>query len=334
MNLESPGSLKQIAKQISTDIDAYCVKRYDDGPRSHLGASQIGKNCSKYLWFVFRWIKHTTHNGRQYRLFQRGHHEEPNFVAALEGIGCTVKMFDKVLLYHPESDCYFYGNMETDNVDGHVEEVDGIMLHELEAEKRGVALDKGKRQIRISACQGHFGGSTDGQALLPKHYGIDGWVLTEYKTQGLGKKYKNFIELVEKGVVAKKPEHFAQMSIYGFKLGLQYAIYMAVNKNDDDLHIEVVKLDWNLGQALEKKAEMIIFSQTPPAGISMSPAYFECAYCDMKSVCHLSAPADVNCRSCYHAKPVENAEWYCGHWQGNIPKEHIKDACGEWVSII
>ena len=106
MNLESPGSLKQIAKQISTDIDAYCVKRYDDGPRSHLGASQIGKNCSKYLWFVFRWIKHTTHNGRQYRLFQRGHHEEPNFVAALEGIGCTVKMFDKVLLYHPESDCY------------------------------------------------------------------------------------------------------------------------------------------------------------------------------------------------------------------------------------
>jgi putative membrane protein len=44
------------------------------------------------------------------RLLNRGHFEEPRSLSYLEWIGCKVKMFDKVLLYHPESECYFYGN--------------------------------------------------------------------------------------------------------------------------------------------------------------------------------------------------------------------------------
>lgn len=336
INLDSPGALPALARKIKADIDAYCVQKWNEGPRSHLGASVIGHDCCKNLWFSFRWIHHTVHSGQQYRLFQRGHFEEPRFVDYLEGIGCTVKMFDKVLLYHPESDSYFYGNMETDNTDGHVVEVDGIPTHELEAEKRGVSLDKGKRQIRISACQGHFGGSIDGMCTLPTSYGIEQDVifLDEFKTQGLGKKFKNFIELVAKGMKSKKAQHFAQMSIYGYKLGIQYGIYMAVNKNDDDLHIEVVKLDWALGEALERKANMIIFSQTPPSGISASPAFFSCVHCDHLQQCFHGGKVDVNCRSCRNAFPIDNAEWKCEHWDAIIPKDAIPNACDMWVSII
>lgn len=336
INLESPGALPALARQIKADIDAYCVKKYDEGERSHLGASLIGADCCKSLWFSFRWVHHTTHDGRQYRLFQRGHLEEPRFVDYLEGIGCTVKSFSKVLLFHPESDSYFYGNIEEDNTDGHVVEVEGIPTHEQEALKRGVFMDKGKRQIRISGCQGHFGGSTDGLVKLPLHYGIEQDVifLAEMKTQGVGKKGKNFEELVAKGMKSKKAQHYAQMCMYGFKLKLQYGIYLSVNKNDDELHIEVVKLDWTLGEALERKAGMIIFSQTPPSGISASPAFFSCVYCDHLQVCFHGQPADVNCRSCKNAVPIEDAEWKCEHWNAVIPKDAIPNACSMWVSII
>jgi len=332
LNLESPGALPALARKIKSDINDYCVRKWDDGPRSHLGASVIGHECSYYLALCFRWAAHKTHDGRQYRLFQRGHFEEARFNDYLTGIGCTLKSFSKVLLYHPESDNYFYGNIEEDNYDGRVEEVEGIPFHELEAEKRGILLDKGKRQIRISACHGHFGGSTDGQAILPKHYNIPEWVLVEEKTQGLGKKYKNFIDLVAKGMKVKKAQHFAQCCVYGYKLGLNYVVYMAVNKNDDDLHIEVVKLDHALGEALERKAGMIIFGETPPSKISMSPAYFTCVYCDMLEVCHHNAPIAKNCRSCGYSKPVEEAQWYCTQWKNIIPGEFVKTGCEAWIS--
>jgi len=291
IDLKYPGTLAKLSKQLKNEIDKYCADKYDDGPRSHLGSSEIGHNCSKYLWLKFRWTFHKHHDGRQQRLFQRGHFEEPRFCGYLESVGFKVILFDE------------------------------------EAIARG-ETDKGKMQIRISACKGHFGGSIDGMAEREDF----GKVLCEFKTKGTG---KGFIELKEKGCKAKAPQHFSQQSIYGYKLGLKYSIYMAVNKNDDDLHIEVLELDHNLGADLERKAEMIIFSQEPPNGVSCSPAYFECSWCDAKDVCYSNAKPLVNCRSCKRCKPVEDAAWFCEHWQAIVPsKEAIFVACPEWESII
>lgn len=288
INLEAPGVLKQLAYQIKSEIDKHCVDSNNDGPRSHLGASEIGHNCSRYLWYKFRWIAHKVHDGRQYRLFQRGHFEEPRFVEYLEGIGFKVQMFDE------------------DRLD---------------------EVDKGKRQIRISACKGHFGGSIDGIAERED----TGRMLTEFKTNGTG---KSFNELKLEGCQLKKHQHFSQQSIYGYKLGLSHSIYIVVNKNDDDLHVEVVKLDWKLGAELENKAEMIIFSETPPSKLSQSASYYECSWCDLLSVCHNNGSVDKNCRSCKFAFPVDNAEWKCDKWCANIPKEAIKIGCDEWIPIV
>jgi hypothetical protein len=60
-----------------------------------LGASQIGKECERQLWYGFRWT--TTgeaFDGRMLRLFNRGHREEPVFVQELRGIGCQVHDLD------------------------------------------------------------------------------------------------------------------------------------------------------------------------------------------------------------------------------------------------
>ena len=293
LNLELPGTLKLLSEQIKNDINLHCVAKYNDGHRSHLGASLIGKGCSRALWYSFRWVYNQVHDGRMYRLFQRGHFEESRFTSYLEGIGCEVTIFDE----------------------SHLDEI-----------------DKGKRQIRISDCKGHFGGSIDAKIKLPTRYGIEQDVLFlgEYKTQGTQK----FAKLQLSGVKLEKYQHFCQQSVYGFKLGLKYAIYMAVDKNTDELHIEVIELDWFLGQELINKAERIIFAQEPPNKISASASFFECKWCDFNQVCWNNKPAEINCRSCKRSVAVDNAEWYCKQYDLILPKENIKNGCATWESLI
>jgi hypothetical protein len=58
--------------------------------RSHLGASLIGRECSREIWYSFRWASKKQFSGRMLRLFNRGHLEEPRFLALLEMIGCQI----------------------------------------------------------------------------------------------------------------------------------------------------------------------------------------------------------------------------------------------------
>jgi hypothetical protein len=291
VSLDAPGVAKALAKRILEEIDEYCVRTYDGGHRSHLGASLIGRECKRYLWYVFRWCLHEKTTGRQQRLFNRGHREEARFIEWLEGIGFKV---------------WFENRDEAPNEKGEYP------------------------QYRISDVMGHFGGSLDGIAVLPERYGIAEPVLLEFKTNGTG---AGFNKLAEDGMPIAKPEHFAQTSTYGKKYNFRYCVYLNINKNDDSLHIEVVKLNHNLGEQMIMKAEQIIMSQTAPARLSDNPTFHKCGYCHMKEVCHKGAVVEVNCRSCAFARPVENAEWFCEVHNGNIPKDFIAKACPSYKAI-
>lgn len=60
-----------------------------------LGASQIGRECERQLWYGFRWATMgEAFDGRMLRLFNRGHREEAVFVEELRGIGCDVRDVD------------------------------------------------------------------------------------------------------------------------------------------------------------------------------------------------------------------------------------------------
>ena len=291
VSLDAPGVAKALAKRILEEIDEYCVRTYDGGHRSHLGASLIGRECKRYLWYVFRWCLHEKTTGRQQRLFNRGHREEARFIEWLEGIGFKV---------------WFENRDEGPNEKGEFP------------------------QYRISDVMGHFGGSLDGIAILPERYGIAEPVLLEFKTNGTG---AGFNKLADDGMPIAKPEHFAQTSTYGKKYNFRYCVYLNINKNDDSLHIEVVKLNHNLGEQMIMKAEQIIMSQTAPARLSDNPTFHKCGYCHMKEVCHKGAVVEVNCRSCAFARPVENAEWFCEVHNGNIPKDFIAKACPSYKAI-
>jgi len=60
-----------------------------------LGASQIGRECERELWYSFRWCgTGARFEGRMLRLFNRGHREEAVFIEELRGIGCDVRSHD------------------------------------------------------------------------------------------------------------------------------------------------------------------------------------------------------------------------------------------------
>lgn len=161
-------------------------------------------------------------------------------------------------------------------------------------------------QIKVSAVDGHFGGSCDGIAKgLPE--APKSWAVTEYKTHS----NKSFTDLKAKGVKASKPEHYGQVTIYMSLLELDRALYLAVNKDTDELYSEWIHLDKDHAAQLLKKADRIINSSVPPGRISEDPANFQCKFCDFWEICHQDKVAEPNCRTCCQATPIEEGSWRC-----------------------
>jgi hypothetical protein len=100
------------------------------------------------------------------------------------------------------------------------------------------------------------------------------------------------------GVILNHPKHWAQMCVYGYKRGIQYAIYCVVNKNTDDIHIEVLKLNWRDGRELIIESRItIIREETAPPQISDNPAFHTCKpygkLCFAHDVCHEAAKRQI-----------------------------------------
>lgn len=285
LDLANPVDRETLERLISDDVEQFCATYYESGHRNHLGASELGKECWRQLWYKFRWAKAVNPGGRVLRLFNVGHSAEPRFITYLRGIGFEVKEFAE----------------------------DG-------------------KQFRIVGAKGHYGGSLDGMCKAPSRYQLteDIVLLNEYKTNNTGSGYN---KVSTEALSKAKPEHFAQMSQYGFKYGLKFGLYMIENKNDSDITFKIVELDWNLGAQMERKAEEIIFSKEAPNRISDNPAFFNCKYCDFAGICHGNEVPEKNCRSCRNASPVDNAEWFCSLHNANIPSDFIKSGCDNWLPI-
>lgn len=58
--------------------------------RSHLGASVIGRECERELWYSFRWCTRPAFSGRMLRLFDTGKREEERLIEDLRRIGIEV----------------------------------------------------------------------------------------------------------------------------------------------------------------------------------------------------------------------------------------------------
>lgn len=235
----------------------------------------IGEECTRQLWYSFRWALPPEFEGRLLRLFETGQLEEDRFVAELRGIGAKVWEVDP---------------------------------------------DTG-RQFTISMAGGHAGGSVDGVAVdVP---GSSKPHLVEMKTHNA----KSFRELKQKGVEESKPVHYAQMQIYGHKMGLPRFLYIAKNKDTDELYVERGHIKKTVGAELEKRAERIVFADEAPERISDDPAFYKCKFCQFWRVCHGTKAPTVSCRSCAFVTPKDDGTWFCEHHKKTVDFQAQKDAC-------
>lgn len=266
--------------------DAYRAE--EESFRSHLGASTIGRDCARELWYGFRWATVSKHSAQLLRLFNRGHLEEGRFIAMLLTIGAQVYQ-----------------------------------------------TDANGKQYRISAAGGHYGGSGDGVFVGCPDLEAGVPALSEFKTYnaktfaklagdnwdewyahhilGQAPKTRKVPEFKGEGVRNAKFEHYVQMQQYMRKMGLNFAVYFAVNKDNDHIYAELVVLDVETADRYLHRGEQIVFMQQAPARINESPTWFGCKFCDHRQVCHYGAAPARNCRTCEWSIPAPDGTWHCSN---------------------
>lgn len=328
------------------------VGHEDPNQRQHLGASVIGKECARAIYYGWRWFTAKKFSGRMLRLFGTGFRYEKRFIAYLELIGVTVSEFDldaprERLFYHPESDCYVTLPPGEVREGGDWElcvDVTDDPVHELRAKRDFDVSIAQPKQYRFSEHNGHFGGSMDGKAFGFKpewtdsrgrsfaSFGLtsDTVILLEFKSHNR----KSFDKLVASGVASAKPEHVVQMCLYMDRHKLPLALYCAVCKDDDELYFEFVKPVENIARENSGKALRIITATNPPPRIHDFPHYFACKFCDHRMVCHFGDKPQLNCRTCRFSYPADDGKWKCQRWNhAIIPPDAQEKGCQAYMQI-
>lgn len=83
-------TMKAMNELTAQAVNSFSVRHYTDEHRKHLGASVIGHDCARYIWFVFRWARREPFTGQKLRLFNRGNREEAQFIHLLRGSGWQI----------------------------------------------------------------------------------------------------------------------------------------------------------------------------------------------------------------------------------------------------
>jgi hypothetical protein len=304
MRADQGAAFRQWQQKVLPHLDdAY---RGEDEPfRGHLGASVLADECGRAIWYGFRWATRKAFSGQTLRLFNRGHLEEGRVIAMLLTIGVQIAQ-----------------------------------------------QDANGKQYRISFAAGHGGGSGDGFGCNIPDLSPDMWAQLEFKTHNkdsfedlAGKNFRKWFDyhtghsrtpasFEGKGVRYSKPEHYAQMQTYMRKFGLACALYVAVNKNTDDVYMEIVHADTAIADQFIDRAEKIIWMHEAPKRISESPGYFGCKWCDHLSVCKLGNNPDRNCRTCRFSEPRDSGkgdgQWWCKLHDRELPRAVQLVGCGQY----
>lgn len=190
-------------------------------------------------------------------------------------------------------------------------------------------------QFAVEAHGGHFSGHMDAAIL-----GIPGaektWHVGEFKTHNT----KSFRKLKKVGVPESKPVHYAQMQIYMGLTGMKRALYLAVDKDTEELWADRIHFDKLYYEAMMAKALRIIEAKEPPPRLSERSDWYECKWCSAHDLCHGTAECalpipSVSCRQCCHATSIMdgNAAWRCERYGKGLCQVDQERACDDHLIL-
>jgi hypothetical protein len=198
---------------------------------------------------------------------------------------------------------------------------------------RSIGCAVGWKQAKVRFVGGHVRGKIDAEAEgLPIH---PPRLLVECKSSN----ERGFKEVVKKGCKEAKPYHYVQCQLYMHGRSLPTCLYVVVNKNDDDIHTELIPYDSEFCLRQLARAERIIRNDDPPSKLHEDPnakAAFVCKMCRHKGVCHDGDWPRRNCRTCIHATPIltsENACWDCAKHAKPLTLDEQAAGCPDHLFI-
>lgn len=191
---------------------------------------------------------------------------------------------------------------------------------EIDAEENG-------KQHRVDfGC--HVSGSMDGIVLSGVPEAPKKKHVLEIKTHSK----KSFDELIKLGVANSKPMHYGQMQVYMHGTGIDRALYVAINKDDDSYYIERVRYDESAAAVLVARGMRIATYDRLPPPISTDETWYQCRFCAAHDFCHGSKiTRQVNCRTCAHSTARGDGTWHCDRWKDAIPLDTQYTGCRSHV---
>lgn len=292
---------QHLEKLIGEAKDAFEGQK--DDFRSHLGVSQIGRECARELWYRFRWASNTSVTGRMLRLFNRGHLEEPRLVAALITAECKVWSHDENGDQFRVSYCGGHYGSAIDAVVENCPDMPDIPI------------------------LGEF--KTHNQKSFLKLAGKNFKEYVEYEKHSSHPNVPR-VTFEGSGVKIAKFEHYVQMQMYMGYFNLTHSLYLAVDKNDDMLYAEIIEFDKSVYDMYVSRGHKIVFMNNGiPARIAESVGFWKCRFCDFKDLCHRGEPPAKNCRTCAGSKSCEDGSWQCMTFEKTINKNDQLKACDE-----
>lgn len=201
------------------------------------------------------------------------------------------------------------------------------LLRDAGMEVWAIGQDRADFDWRLSASDGHFGGTPDGVVRGVPDLPADECALLECKTAAfdLFKKFK------EDGVMTASWKYFVQAQIYMGELGLKHALFYMVNKDNDELHAEIIRYDEKIHKEYMARGDMIIRSQEPPPRIADTPGHYACRFCAAKQLCHFNDIPEINCRTCAHSSLGPHGTWLCARGRPEVAGRDAAMVCNEHV---
>lgn len=300
--------MQEFADMIHDAIASVSVRDTDDFPfRHHLGASVLGAGCDRYLWYSFRWAKMPSHSARIKRLFRRGHREEARIIEMLRSTGLVISTTIPELCRNL-------------NLPVELNSIDIISSYGLSIYKP----DEIKEDAQLKAnFPPHLGGSMDGILHVPSNFvGMFGYFMPiEVKTHN----QRSFSGVKRNGESMRwnMPQHFVQGNTYAIQTGCTHFLYVAENKNDDELYLKQEEAISSVTTLNVARAEQIIYREHESASPKTTEKW-RCKMCDFNNICNRKKndvlDVAVNCRTCVNAQAMPDGAWICTVQQSHIKK--------------
>lgn len=317
----------------------------DEPRREYVGASMIGTECTREIWYNFRWYGRPDFPPRIRRRFTTGDKYEERVIDRLSALDGWTVHHENPHARNPKAQyAAEYGPLGG-LLRGHT---DGFVAAPAEALDRiGVPAEfAGKPALlEVKAL------ASAKYTYADDAYNVPDGNKSEGRTEG------RWFELQRKGVEAAQQRHYAQCQTYmglsrapdrngklnhvkwGIAQPLDWCLYVGVNTDTEQWYAEAIPFRPKWYDRAIERAIQVVRAEDPPPRISENPASWSCTFCDFHRLCHGDAEPDRNCRSCARAEikvPGDAgfhgniAQWLCtehGHACGDYT------ACDQWTKI-